>query len=48
VSARQGLKAFSEEMIEAQLHACIESAATAPEDRRELRSLLAMLKRYAV
>jgi DNA-binding FrmR family transcriptional regulator len=44
VSARQALKSFSEEMIESHLHECIEEA----EDRREVRSLLTLLKRYAV
>jgi CsoR family transcriptional regulator, copper-sensing transcriptional repressor len=47
VSARQALKSFSEEMIGAQLHDCIESAGQ-PEGRRELRSFLTVLKRYAV
>jgi len=48
VSARQALKSFSEEMIEAQLHECLEGAANQSEGRRELRSLLTVLKRYAV
>jgi DNA-binding FrmR family transcriptional regulator len=48
VSARQGLKAFSEEMIEAHLNECIRSAANQSENRRELRSLLDVLKRYAI
>jgi len=48
VSARQALKSFSEEMIESHLQDCIESAAGEREGRRELRSLLAVLKRYAV
>jgi DNA-binding FrmR family transcriptional regulator len=43
VSARQALKSFSEEMIECHLHECIEEA----EGRREVLSLLTMLKRYA-
>jgi DNA-binding FrmR family transcriptional regulator len=42
VSARQALKSFSEEMIESHLHECIEGS----EGRREMRSLLALLKRY--
>ena len=48
VSARQALKSFSEEMIEARLHECLEGAASQSEGRRELRSLLTVLKRYAV
>jgi CsoR family transcriptional regulator, copper-sensing transcriptional repressor len=48
VSARQALKSFSEEMIESHLHECIENAATRAEGRRHLRSLLTVLKRYAV
>jgi CsoR family transcriptional regulator, copper-sensing transcriptional repressor len=48
VSARQALKSFSEEMIESHLHECIENAATQAEGRRRLRSLLTVLKRYAV
>jgi DNA-binding FrmR family transcriptional regulator len=48
VSARRALKSFSEEMIESHLHECIESAASQSEGRRELRSLLTVLKRYAV
>jgi CsoR family transcriptional regulator, copper-sensing transcriptional repressor len=42
VSARQALKSFSEEMIESHLHECIEDS----DSRREMRSLLALLKRY--
>ncbi|HXT13723.1 MAG TPA: metal-sensitive transcriptional regulator [Candidatus Angelobacter sp.] len=42
VSARQALKSFSEEMIESHVHECIEDA----EGRREMRSLLTLLKRY--
>jgi len=45
VSARQALKSFSEEMIESRLQECIEGQ---PEGRREIRSLLTVLKRYAV
>ena len=48
VSARRALKSFSEEMIESHVHECIEGAATRSEGRRELRSLLTVLKRYAV
>ena len=47
VSARQALKSFSEELIESHMHECIENAATQSEGRRHLRSLLAVLKRYA-
>ena len=47
VSARQALKSFSEEMIESHMHECIENAASQAESRRELRSLLAVLRRYA-
>ncbi|HEX9046858.1 MAG TPA: metal-sensitive transcriptional regulator [Verrucomicrobiae bacterium] len=47
VSARQALKSFSEEMIESHLRSCIEGASQ-PEGRRELHSLLTVLKRYAV
>lgn len=43
VSARQALKSFSEEMIESQLQEYIDGAG----ERREMRSLLAVLKRYA-
>jgi DNA-binding FrmR family transcriptional regulator len=48
VSARQALKSFSEEVIEAHLHECIESAAGKSEGRREIESLITVLKRYAV
>ena len=48
VSARRALKSFSEEMIESHLHEYIESTANQSEGRRELRSLLTVLKRYAV
>jgi DNA-binding FrmR family transcriptional regulator len=48
VSARQALKSFSEEMIESHLHVCIENAVNESEGRRHLRSLLTVLKRYAV
>jgi DNA-binding FrmR family transcriptional regulator len=45
VSARQALKSFSEEMIESHLQECMEGQ---PEGRREIRSLLTVLKRYAI
>ena len=48
VSARQALKSFSEEMIQSHLNECIEGAATEQEGRRHLRSLLTVLRRYAV
>jgi DNA-binding FrmR family transcriptional regulator len=48
VSARQALKSFSEEMIESHLQGCIQGASGLPEDRREIRSLLTVLKRYAI
>jgi len=48
VSARRALKSFSEEMIESHLSECIDCAAGQAEGRRELRSLLTVLKRYAV
>jgi CsoR family transcriptional regulator, copper-sensing transcriptional repressor len=48
VSARQALKSFSEEVIESHMHECIEGAANQSEGRREIRSLLEVLKRYAV
>jgi DNA-binding FrmR family transcriptional regulator len=48
VSARRALKSFSEEMIESHLQDCIESTTSQSEGRRELRSLLTVLKRYAV
>lgn len=48
VSARRALKSFSEEMIESHVDECIEGAASRSESRRELRSLLTVLKRYAV
>jgi DNA-binding FrmR family transcriptional regulator len=48
VSARQALKSFSEEMIESHLHECIENASSEQEGRKHLRSLLTVLKRYAV
>jgi DNA-binding FrmR family transcriptional regulator len=48
VSARRALKSFSEEMIQSHLKDCIDGAASQAEGRRELRSLLTVLKRYAV
>jgi len=48
VAARRALKSFSEEMIESRLHEYIENTAGQSEGRRELRSLLTVLKRYAV
>lgn len=48
VSARQALKSFSEEMIGSHLHEYIEGATSHSAGRRELLSLLTMLKRYAV
>ena len=48
VSARRALKSFSEELIGSHLHECLENAASQSESRRELRSLLTVLKRYAV
>jgi DNA-binding FrmR family transcriptional regulator len=47
VSARQALKSFSEKVIASQMRACIKSASQA-EGRHNLRSLLAVLERYAV
>jgi DNA-binding FrmR family transcriptional regulator len=48
VSARQALKSFSEEMIESHLQECIEGTSSLREDRREIRSLLTVLRRYAI
>ncbi len=48
VSSRRALKSFSEEMIQSHLHDCIEGVATQAEGRREIRSLLEVLKRYAI
>ncbi len=47
VSARQALKAFSEEVIEAHLQECIAGTTGQREGRREIRALLQVLKRYA-
>lgn len=47
VSARAGLKSFSEEVLESHLHECIEGAAEKTEGRREIQALLDVLKRYA-
>jgi len=46
VSARRALKSFSEEVIESQLRAYVESAGNKPEGRQHLRSLLTILERY--
>jgi DNA-binding FrmR family transcriptional regulator len=46
VSARRALKSFSEEVIESQLRAYVESAGSKPEKRQDLRSLLTVLERY--
>jgi DNA-binding FrmR family transcriptional regulator len=46
VSARQGLKSFSEKVIESQMRVCIENA-NPTENRHNLRSLLTLLERYA-
>src|SRR5580704_7524558 len=48
VSARGALKSFSEELIGSHLNECIENATKQSEGRRELQSLLMVLKRYAV
>jgi DNA-binding FrmR family transcriptional regulator len=48
VSARRALKSFSEELIGSHLQECIEHAASPAEGRKELHSLLTVLKRYAV
>lgn len=47
VSARQALKSFGEEVIEAHLHEGMDGAAAQPAGRREIRALLEVLKRYA-
>ena len=47
VSARQALKSFSQEVIEAHMHDCIASATSQAEGKREIRALLEVLKRYA-
>jgi len=47
VSARQALKSFSERVIESEMRACIESVGIRAESRHSLRSLLAVLERYA-
>ena len=46
VSARRALKSFSEEVIESQLRAYVESAGNRPEGRQSLQSLLTILERY--
>jgi len=48
VSARQALKSFSEEMIGSRMRECFDSASNPSAGRRELRSLLTVLKRYAI
>ena len=48
VSARRALKSFSEEIIGSHLQEYVGNNANQSEGRRELRSLLAILKRYAV
>ncbi len=48
VSARRALKSFSEEMIESHLQEYVASTANQTGGRRELHSLLTVLKRYAV
>ena len=47
VSARQALKSFSQEVIEAHMHECIEGASNQAEGKREIRALLDVLRRYA-
>jgi DNA-binding FrmR family transcriptional regulator len=46
VAARRALKSFSEEVIESQLRAYVESAGNKPEGRQSLQSLLTILERY--
>lgn len=46
VSVRKALKSFSEEVIESQLRAYVESAGNRPEKRENLQSLLTVLERY--
>jgi DNA-binding FrmR family transcriptional regulator len=46
VSARRALKSFSEEVIESQLRAYVESAGNKPEKRQSLQTLLTVLERY--
>jgi len=48
VAARRALKSFSEEMIESHLQDYVDTTVSQSEGRRELRSLLTVLKRYAV
>lgn len=48
VSARQALKSFSEELIGSHLQDCLEHARDPSQGRRELLSLLTVLKRYAL
>jgi len=47
VSARQALKSFSQEVIEAYMHECIEGASNQAQGKREIRALLDVLRRYA-
>jgi CsoR family transcriptional regulator, copper-sensing transcriptional repressor len=46
VAARRALKSFSEEVIESQLRAYVESAGSKPAGRQSLQSLLTVLERY--
>lgn len=48
VSARRALKSFGEELIGSHLQECIEHASSQAGVRKELHSLLTVLKRYAV
>ena len=48
VAARRALKSFSEELIGSHLHECLENASSPSESRRELQSLMTVLKRYAI
>ena len=48
VSAREALKSFSQEVIEAHMHECIDGAANQAEGKREIRALLDVLRRYAI
>lgn len=46
ISARRGLKALSEKLIQSHFHHCIEEAADQTEARRNLREMLVVLERY--
>jgi CsoR family transcriptional regulator, copper-sensing transcriptional repressor len=46
VSSRRALESFSEEVIEAHLHACMDSTHHRSEGQANLRSLLTVLERY--